>query len=387
LAQDWPQWRGPNRDDKVSGFKVPATWPEQFTQKWKVSVGSGVDSTPALVGDRIYVFARQGAEEVILSLDAASGKEVWSDKYACPAVTGPSQAIHSGPRSSPAVAGGKIVTLGATGIVSCLDAGTGKLLWRKDDFPGEYPRYYTGMSPMIVEGMAIVQIGGPSHGATVAYDLNSGDLKWKWTGDGPAYGSPVLLTVEGSRQVVTLTDKMMVGIALSDGSLLWQMPFPITGMAYNAATPIVDGQMVIIAGQGRGTRAVRIEKQGDVFAVKDLWANAQLGVQFNTPVLKEGFLYGLSDRGYFFCIDAKTGETAWTDTVRRQNFGAILDAGPVLLGLTNNGTLSVFQPTDKAYTEIASIKVADTQTYAHPVLAGNRIFVRDQDSLILWMVQ
>jgi len=387
LAQDWPQWRGPTRDDKVTGFTVPAAWPKQFTQKWKVSVGSGVDSSPALVGDKLFVFGRQGSEEVTLCLDAATGKELWKDSYACPAVTGPSQAIHSGPRSSPAVANGKVVTLGVTGIVSCLDAAGGKLIWRKDEYPGAYPIYYTGMSPLIVEGMAIVQVGGPSNGGIIAYDLNSGSPKWKWTDDGPGYGSPALMTVAGTKQIVTLTDKMLVGVGLLDGKLLWQVPYAVTRMAYNAATPIIDGETVIIAGQNRGTKALRIEKQDASFVAKELWANPQLGVQFNTPLLKGGFLYGLSDRGNFFCINAKTGETAWTDTVRRQNYAAILDVGPVLIGLTQDATLSVFQPNDKTYTEVAAIKVADTQTYAHPILAGKRIFVRDQDSVILWVIE
>jgi len=386
LAQDWPQWRGPNRDGKVAGLAAPATWPGQLTQKWKVSVGLGVDSTPALVGGKLYVLARQGSDETVLCLDAATGKELWKDKYACPAVTGPSAAIHSGPRSSPAVADGKVVTLGVTGIASCLDAASGKLLWRKDDFPGAYPIFYTGMSPIISDGMAVVLIGGPNNGGMVAYGLNSGDQRWKWTGDGPAYGSPVVMTVEGTKQFVTLTDKMVVGVAAADGQLLWQIPFVATGRAYNAATPIIDGQTVFIVGQGRGTKAVRIEKQGAAFAVKDLWANAEIAVQFSTPVLKDGFLYGLSDRGNFFCLNARTGETAWMDTVRRQNFGAILDAGSVIMGLTQDGTLSVFNPSDKAYTQIAGIKVADTQTYAHPVLAGNRIFVRDLDSVALWLI-
>jgi outer membrane protein assembly factor BamB len=386
FAQDWPQWRGPNRDGRVAGFTAPATWPDQFTQKWKVSVGLGVDSTPALVGGKLYVLARQGSDETILCLDAATGKELWKDKYACPAVTGPSAAIHSGPRSSPAVADGKVVTLGVTGIVSCLDAASGKLVWRKDDFPGAYPIFYTGMSPITFDGMAVVLIGGPNNGGIVAYDLSSGGQKWKWTGDGPAYGSPVLMTVEGTKQIVTLTDKMVVAVAAADGKLLWQIPFAASGRAYNAATPIIDGKTVFIAGQGRGTKAVRIEKQGDAFAVRDLWANAEIAVQFSTPVLKDGFLYGLSDRGNFFCLNARTGETAWMDTMRRQNFGAILDAGSVILGLTQDGTLSVFRPSDKAYTQIAGIKVADTQTYAHPVLAGNRIFVRDLDSVTLWMI-
>jgi len=383
-AQDWPQWRGPGRDGKVAGFAVPATWPPQLVQKWKVSVGIGSDSTPALVGDKLYVLARQGAEEVILCLDANSGKELWRDKYAVPAVTGPSAREHSGPRSSPSVANGKVVTIGVTGIVSCLDAATGKLLWRKDDFPGGYPIYYTGTSPLVVDGMAVVQIGAPANGGIVAYDLNSGAPKWKWTGDGPGYGSPIVGNLGGTRQIVTLTDKYIVGVALADGKLLWQVSYPVSGMGYNAATPIIDGQTVYMAGQARGTKAFRIEKQGDTWAAKELWSNPQLGVQFNTPVLKNGFLYGLSDRGNYFCINASTGETAWTDTERRRNYCAILDAGTVLLGLTQDGTLTVFQPDPKAFTRVAAIKVSETPTYAHPILAGNRILVRDQDSLILY---
>jgi outer membrane protein assembly factor BamB len=386
-AQDWPQWRGPGRDGKVVGFSVPSTWPAQFTQKWKVSVGTGADSTPALVGDKLYVLARQGAEEVILCLEAATGKELWRDKYAVPAVTGPAAREHSGPRSSPAVANGKVVTIGVTGIVSCLDAATGKLLWRKDDFPGGYPVYYTGTSPLLIDGMAIVQVGAPANGGIVAYDLNSGDPKWKWTGDGPGYGSPVVAAFAGTRQIVTLTDKLIVGVALADGKGLWQVSYPVQGMGYNAATPIIDGQKFYITGQRRGTKAFQVEKQGDTFTAKELWSNAQLGVQFNTPVLKNGFLYGLSDNGMYFCINAATGETAWTDTERRRNYCALLDAGPVLIGLTQDGTMTVFQPNEKALTQVAAIKVVETQSYAHPILAGKRIFVRDPDSLILWVIE
>jgi outer membrane protein assembly factor BamB len=141
---------------------------------------------------------------------------------------------------------------------------------------------------------------------------------------------------------------------------------------------------VIYTGQGRGTKAVKIAKQGDVFEAKELWANPTLAPQFNTPVLKDGFLYGLSDKGFLFCLNAKTGETAWTDTTSRRNFGAIVDGGSCLLALPQNSQMIVFQPSDKAYTEVASIKVADKGTYAFPVLAGKRIFVRDQDSVILW---
>jgi outer membrane protein assembly factor BamB len=386
LGQDWPQWRGANRDGKVTGFTAPQKWPTALAQKWKVTVGSG-DSTPALVGDKLYVSARQGEEEVTLCLSAADGKEVWKDKYAAQAVTPPASR-HPGPRGSPAVADGKVVTLGVGGVVSCLDAATGKVVWRKDEFPKVVPQFFTGMSPIIVDGMAIAHVGGKDNGAVIAFDLATGSPKWKWAADGPAYDSPVLATVEGTKQIVLVTEKNLVGLAAADGKLLWQVAAAPQGRFYNSATPIVEGQTVIFTGQGKGTRAVKIEKQGDGFAAKELWANDKLGTGFSTPVLKDGLLFGLSDKGNLFCMNAQTGQTAWTDAAGRGgNFGAVLDAGSCVLALPSNSELIAFKPGDKQYEELAKIKVADTPTYAHPVVAGTRVFVRDQDSVTLWMIE
>ena len=384
LAQDWPQWRGANRDAKASGFTAPKTWPKELTQKWKVSVGLG-DATPALVGDKLYIFARQGDDEVIRCLDAANGKELWQEKYAAQAVSGPA-AQHSGPRSSPSVADGKVVTLGVSGILTCVDAAKGKTVWHKDDFAGAWPRFYTASSPIITGGLCIAQLGGESSGGIVAYDLATGDQKWKWTGDGTAYASPVILTIDGTKMVVTLTAKKIVGIGVTDGKLLWEVPFPVQGRAYNAATPIVDGATVIYAGSGRGTKAVKIEKTADGFAAKELWSNPDNAVQFNSPVLKGGQIYGLSQNGVIFCLDAKDGKTLWTAELGGKGFGSIVDAGSALLALTPKGDLTVFEPSDKEYKKVASYKVADTETYAYPVAAGKGVFVKEKDSLTLWTI-
>jgi outer membrane protein assembly factor BamB len=386
FAQDWPQWRGPNRDGRVMGFEAPRKWPNELTQKWKKTVGSG-DATPALVGDKLYVFARQGDEEVTLCLDADSGDQIWMAKYAAQAVTG-AAARHPGPRSSPTVTNGKVLTIGVGGVLSCLDASNGNLLWRKDPFPKIVPRFFTSTSPIVIDGMAIAHLGGQGNGAVIAYDLATGSEKWRWSGEGPDYGSPVLLTVAETKQIVTPTEKSIVGISIADGKLLWQIPSEPPSRAYNAATPIVDGQTVFYAAKGRGTKAIKIGKQGDAFITKELWSNAELGTQFNTPVLKDGLLFGLSDGGNLFCINAESGQTAWTDETRldRGGFTSIVDAGSCLMALPSSSELIIYKPTKNQYEELAKIKVADTPIYAHPVVAGNRIFIKDQESVALLMV-
>jgi len=261
------------------------------------------------------------------------------------------------------------------------------MLWRKDDFPGAWPRFHTAMSPLVVGGLCIVQVGKESEGAILGYDLATGEPKWKWTSEGPAYASPIVLTVGDTKIVVAQTPKSIVGVGAADGKLLWQAPFAPQGMAYNAATPIVNGQTLIYCGQGRGSKAVKIVREGDSFVAKELWSNPENSVQFNSPVLKNGLIFGLSQRGNFFCINAETGKTLWTDPVGgRGGYGGIVDAGGVLLALTSKSQLTVFSPSEKEYTELADIKVADKNTYAYPVLAGNRLFVKDQDSVTLWTV-
>jgi outer membrane protein assembly factor BamB len=197
------------------------------------------------------------------------------------------------------------------------------------------------------------------------------------------------MTVAGAKIVVALTDKSVVGIGLADGKGLWETPFAGQRMAYNAATPIVDGDTLIYAGSGRGIHAVKVAKQGDMFTTTELWTAANVSPQFNTAVLKDGFLYGLTSGGNLFCVNAKTGAVAWTDTEAKgpQGYGSVVDAGPVLLALTPKMQLFVVQPTDKAFTQVASIKVADSAVYAYPVISGNRIFVRDHDSVVLWTVE
>jgi outer membrane protein assembly factor BamB len=379
-AQDWPQWRGPNRDNKVVGFTAPQTWPQKLTQKWATRFGVG-DASPVLVGNKLYVFGRQGGDEVASCLDAASGEVLWQDRYAARPATGPGGGIHAGPRSTPAVAEGKVCTFGVRGVLSCLDAATGKVVWRKDT--GDYPRFFTSSSPLIVDGTCIVFAG-----ALTAFDLRGGEVKWTWDGEGPAYGSPVLMTVGGTKQVITPTARSLVGVGVADGKLLWQVPFR---GKYNSGTPVVDGQTVIYSNPGGGTAAYKVEKKGEGFAATPLWNKSVSAGQYNTPVLKDGLLFGLGGAGrgaaYFFCMDARTGEMLWRDTTRRGACGAILDAGPVLLALTSDSELVAFQPSGKGYQEVAHYRVAEAPTWPAPIIAGNRVFVKSGDTVALWTIE
>lgn len=385
VAQDWPQWRGTNREGKVTKFIAPNTWPAALTQKWKIVVGLG-DASPALVGKKLYVFTRQGENEVTLCLDATTGKELWQDKYAVQSITGPASG-HPGPRSSPTVAAGKVITLGVFGTISCLDAATGKLIWRKDDFSGTIPQFGTAMSPIVVDKMCIAHLGGKENGAIVAYDMATGNQKWKSPGDGPSYSSPTLMTVAGTKLLVIYTNKNIEGVAITDGKILWQVPCQPIRRYYNSAAPVIDGQTVICTGQGQGTKAILIEKTGESFTTRELWNNKDLGAGYCSPVMQKGMLFGISDRGSYFGMNAQTGQTLWIDTVtRRESYGCMVDAGSVIFGLPNDSTLSVFEPGASGYVELAKTKVADTPTFAFPVISRSNIYIKDQESLTLWTV-
>jgi outer membrane protein assembly factor BamB len=383
-SQDWPQFRGIGRDSKVTGFKAPAAWPPELKQEWKVQVGFG-DATPALTGNKIYLNTRQGNDEVILCLDAATGKEIWRNQYPSTAVTGPS-ASHPGPRSTPAVGGGKVVTFGADAILSCLDANTGKVIWRRENPTNVVPQFFTGMSPLLADNLCIVHVGTKDNGEVLALDLNTGNEKWKWAGDGPAYASPSIMTIDGKKHLIIQSEKNLMALNFADGKLIWQIATPVQQRFYNSSSPYIDGQTIYYSGQGTGTKAIKVEKSGNEYVTKELWTNAEVGVKWNTPVLKNGFLYGFTDQKRIYCLNASTGKTAWIDNAVNSDFATIVDCGSVLIGLPSTQTLIVLKPEPTAYSEIAKYKVSETPIYAFPIIAGNMIFIKDAETLIMYKI-
>ncbi len=385
FSQEWPQWRGINRDSKVTGFKAPTVWPAELKQDWKVTVGTG-DATPILVGSTIFLNTRQGSDEIVLCLDAATGKELWKYQYPSIAVTG-AAGSHPGPRGTPALADGKVVTFGAAAILTCLDAKTGNVIWKRENPGNAVPQFFTGLSPLIIDNLCIVHVGTKDNGEVLALDLKTGAEKWKWSGDGPSYSSPSIMNIDGKKHLIVVTEKNMIALNLSDGKLLWQFTAPIQQRFYNCVSPYIDGQTIYLSGQGSGTKAIKIEKSGNDFITKELWSNPAVGGKWNTPVLVKGFLYGFTDQKRAYCLNASTGETAWIDSNVSSDFSTIVDCGSLIIGLASTANLFILKPEPAAYTEVAKYKVSESAVYAFPVIAGNKIYIKDAETLALYKIE
>jgi outer membrane protein assembly factor BamB len=390
-AQDWPQWRGPSRDGVAAGFRAPAAWPEKLARKWRTEVGSGF-SSPVVAQSRIYVHTRQEEQEVVSALDLGTGKVLWSKSYAVPFNKNQyAVSMGKGPNSTPVVHAGKLYTLGVSAILSCFDAATGELKWRKD-FSKQIDTSKlfcgTAMSPVVEKGMLIAHVGDDRQGWMIAFDAQTGKEKWTWQGDGPGYASPIVVDLAGARQVITLTDKSVVGVAADSGKLLWKMPFP-DEWNENIVTPVVYRNLLILSGVRQGTMAVEVTADGGKWATKRVWHNPKLAMYMSSPVLDGDLLFGISHlrKGQYFCIDAKTGAALWTTEGREGQNAALVGSGKFLLILTADADLIVANKSAAGFEQVARYKVADTPTWSHPVFLGRQIIVKDGSAVALWSAE
>jgi outer membrane protein assembly factor BamB len=381
--REWSQWRGPHRDG-TTAVALPASWPQTLTRRWEVKVGSG-HSSPVIIGDRVILHARQGDSEVTRAFDLQSGKELWREEYAAPYVMNPAARGHGpGPKSTPAAAGGRVFTFGISGILSAHDVATGKVLWRTPA-PTSPPEFGTAMSPIVDGANVIVHIGANDSGALTAFDAASGKPRWRWTGDGPAYASPVIATIGGTRQLITQTENAVVGVDAASGQLLWRVPFR-TSFDQNSVTPVVAGDLVIYSGLENGTTAIRIAGKGAAFAAQQAWKNDQVSMYMSSPVVVGPTLFGLShrNRGQFFALDVATGKTLWTTAGREGENASLVAAGSTLLLSTTNGELIVARANTAKFDEVRRYEAARSAVWAHPAFANQSILIKDVDTLICW---
>ena len=385
LRADWPQWRGPARDGVASALAVPAAWPAQLTKKWQATVGLG-HSSPVISGNRLVVHTRQDNREVVTAFDLESGKQLWQDGVDAPYKMNSAATGHGpGPKATPLIANGRVFTFGISGIFSAHDLATGKLLWRK---PATTPvqEYGTSSSPIADGANVIAFLGGNDAGALTAMDAATGAVKWRWTGDGPGYASPILATIAGTRQIITQSQNKFVGVAAADGRLLWEAPLK-TPYGQNIVTPLVVNDVVIAAGLDNPTIAYAITAgAGKGWTATPRWSNDQISMYMSSPAVSGSTIYGLSNknRGQFFAIDAASGKTLWLGKAREAENASIVRAGNVLLLSNTNSELIVAKPSATAFEEVKRYTIADSATWAHPAFSGRNIVVKDVDKVIVW---
>ena len=382
-AQDWPQWRGPNRDGQLSTFREPATWPEALPLAWRVEVGLGY-ATPLLVGDRIYTFTRQGDDEVMSAFDAGTGKTIWRTAYREPFQPMRAAARHgAGPKSTPAFANGRLFSLGMTSIVTAFDAASGKQLWQKPATKAQ-PMYHTAMSPLVERDMVIVHVGGPGDAALTAFDVATGTVRWAWTEDSPAYGSPVVVDVAGVRQLVTFSHQYLVGLNVVTGQLLWRRPFK-TPSDTTSQTPIVFGDTIIQNGRDNGATAFRIVRRNGAWTTEDVWQTKEVSLHMTNGVVVDGVLYGLShlNAGQYFGLDLSNGQVLWKSEPRQAENAAMVGAGTTVFSLEDDAELVVMKASRERMNVVRRYPVADSATWAQPTITSAGIYIKDLSHLAL----
>lgn len=386
-TSDWPQWRGPNRDAAIPGFRAPTRWPDALTLRWKADVGLGY-ATPIVIGNRVYMWARQDDDEVMTALDAGTGMVIW--RTGAPALfTMNSGASRHGPgqKSTPTFSNGRLFAIGMTGTITAFDAATGKPVWQKPG-TGVAPTFTThAFAPLVDRGLVIFHVGGNNAGALTAFDVNTGDVRWRWDGDGPGYGSPILAEIDGTRQIITLSQRKLVGVDAASGTLLWERPYT-TPSTTNAQTPNLFGRTLVLGDAGHPLEAFTLTRRDGQWTTEVAWTNPDVPMRLSNAARVGDTLVGLSTRnsGQYFAVDPATGKTLWTSHERQAAQAAIVSAGGVWFSLEDDGELVVGRASSTSFEPLQRYNVADTPTWAPPAISGNRVFIKDLSSLALWTI-
>jgi len=385
-AQDWTQWRGPSRDGVVASNALPVTWPTTVAPAWRVDIGEGYAS-PVIAGGRVFAHSRRDPDEVVTAVDLESGKVLWQKTYAAPfAKNQYAVQMAKGPNSTPLVVGGLVFTLGTSGVLSAWQAGDGTLAWRNDySSMIDTSKLFCGtaMSPVLEGGAVIVQVGSDVHGGRIlALDPKSGKERWSWKGPGPGYASPVIITAAGSRQLVTLTNRSIVGLDVSSGAEQWSADFT-DEFHENIISPLWTGTHLIVSGVRQGTQAYSIDKTDKGWRATQAWKNAEVTMYMSAPVLSEGTIYGISNKrkGQFVALDANTGKVQWATEGREGEHSSILLTPAHVLFLTNGGDLVVARKDATRFAEERRIEVAAGETWAVPIFIPGGLIVREAGAL------
>ncbi|HLH56257.1 MAG TPA: PQQ-binding-like beta-propeller repeat protein [Verrucomicrobiae bacterium] len=392
-AGDWAQWRGPNHDGISTETGLLKDWPQGGPKlAWEAKgLGAGYSSV-SIFGDRIFTAGDKGEESFVEALSLADGKPVWSAKLGKSGPVGQPQ--FEGPRATPSTDGELVFAVSQWGEMVCLQAGTGKEIWRKDytkDFGGACPFWGYAESPLI-DGERVIITPGGSQGAVVALNKKTGDVVWQSKGftDAAHYSSLIIADPGGVRQYIALTPSSVAGIAADDGKLLWKAPRK--GQVAVIPTPVyADGFVYVTSGYGAGCNLFKITSDGGKFSAEQVYANKVM-VNHHGGVVKIGdYIYGYSDGKGWTCQDFKTGEAKWQDK-EKLGKGSILfaDRRLYLRQEDKKGTVALIEASPDGYREHGRFDQPDRSSknsWPHPVVAGGKLYLRDQDVLLCYSVK
>jgi outer membrane protein assembly factor BamB len=376
-ASSWPGFRGQDRDGVYRG-SIKLSW-DGLAPMWKKPVGGGRASF-AVAGGRAFTIEQRQRKEVVAAYDVMTGKELWTNSWD-ERFNSPLMGIYGGgegPRATPTFADGLVYALGGRGEFRCLDAATGKLVWRTNILQDAGAKNLTwGMagSPLVAGDAVIVQPGGPKGRSVAAYDRRTGKPLWTALDDKTAYASPMQVTIGGVPQYVIVSAKRLIGLGLDRRDVLWEFPWT-TGHDASAAQPIVIGDNRVFYSSGYGTGAVVIEltKTGDKFSVREVWRNIRMKNRQSTSVLHDGFIYGL-DEGILACLDAATGDLKWKGG--RYGHGQVLLSRGHLVVITEDGELVLVAATPEKLQEVARVPALVGETWNVPAFADGILLVRN----------
>lgn len=389
-AADWPQWRGPQRDGISAETGLLAEWPKEGPRLvWQVKdMGSGY-STPAVVGDRLYLLSNQGTnDEFVQALDAKDGKRVWSQRIG--KVGNPDQQPnYPAARSTPTVDSEWVFAFGSDGDLACLERATGKVRWQtnlRQDYGGQPGIWAYSESPLI-GGEAVVCTPGGSNATLVALSKKTGELIWKCAvpgGEQAAYTSAQVIEVGGVRQYIQMLQKGLVGVEAKTGKLLWRYARTAKGSPAVIPTPVADGDFIYSAGAMAGGGAVRLKADGGPFEAEQVYFSPKLPTSVGGAVKVGEYLYGTSAAG-LLCLEFTTGTVKWDD--RSIGAASLCCANGRLYLHGENGEVALVEATPEAYHEKGRFKPTDppdrgsSKAWAYPVIAYGRLYIRDIGTL------
>jgi outer membrane protein assembly factor BamB len=389
---DWPQWRGPDRSGVARDTGLLKSWPAEGPRLvWKAEGLGGGHSTPSIARGRIFGMSYRGEDEFVWALDGANGKPLWATRIAAANFSIGRQA-HAGSSSTPAVDGNRLYALGISGDLICLQVADGKLVWKKNlvsDFGGSVPGWGYSESPL-VDGEKVIATPGGQQATLVALNKANGDVLWKAQvpgGDNAHYSSAIVADVDGQRQYIQFLGGGVVGVAAKDGKFLWRYESPANRIA-NIATPIYrDHHVFAASAYNTGGGLARLATNSSGVSATEVYFTRRMQNHHGGMVLVGDHLYGF-DGSNLTCLNWKSGDVAWSD--RSVGKGSVVSADGHLYVRGEGGSVALVEATPTGYVEKSRFETPDRSrepAWAHPVVAGGRLYLRDQDVLFCYDVK